>query len=670
MTLDWTTIKHRTLAATHCALHLLPVVMVFGNADVLLGNRDGSGPHLLVATALAPQWAICVAWLASAALGGTVVRWLWEDGGGLRRLSALLLSALASLANVLLVISLIVQGTYFNAQFFFHAEWQTIVVASRALAPLFYGLWVYWLAVNACLCVLPRRRQARRSAAAATALGALAATFNLPLGCIVWYAAADALATRQAVLVPKPPLAESLSTASMAASKNLVFIFAEGLEDTLGERGIVGSDMTPRLNALAREGLRFADLRQVAHTGWTTGAFVAAQCAVPLGPSAQATSFLSPFQLDAGLPHVPCLGDLLSAHGYRTVFMGGAPLEFGGKQTFLAQHGFAERHGLHTLRPLLADPAYVSEWGIYDDSLFAFALDKLATLEQADAPFALALLTLDTHAPRGYPSASCGLPAPNAGKPFAVRCADRLIADFVDTVRVRHPSALIVLFSDHLVTFDSALWRRLAPHAAQRRLRFVAWGAEVAPGVLDRPGTHFDVAPTVLDLLGIPGWGQHNLGASLLRRDGPWFAHPHADRLRFVYALPNLRLASGTEVAFDPAGPTIEIGDLRLLATGRGLTLDDAVFALASRASREPIDIRHFRGDGAFEAFAAWAAGRSVLGVSRQPTFNRRLAEVSHLSDAGPPASALYFAGRMARTLGEDELVAGWLVARQTAVLP
>ena len=660
MRFDRTTISHGALTALHYALHMLPAVAVWLNTDILSANGAGSGSHLLVATSLAPQWAIYLLWLASAALGATVMRWLWEDGGVLRRLVALGLSAFASLASVLLVISLIVQGTFFNAQFFFHAEWPTIVVASKALAPLFFGLWAYWLAVNASLCLLPRTQRVRRKTATAAGLAALAATFNLPLLCFVWYAAAETVAKRQALLVPKPPLADVYPTGT--AASDLVFIFAEALEDTLGESRIVGADMTPRLSALARQGLRFTNMQQVAHTGWTTGALIAAQCALPLGPSAHATSLLSPFHFDAGLPGARCLGDKLSAHGYRTVVMGGSPLAFGGLGTFLAQHGFAERHGPQALRPLLADPDYVSDWGLFDDSLFALALDKLAALQRADAPFALTVLTMDTHAPRGYASASCGTPAPDADKAFVVRCADRLIADLIATVRERHPSALVVLFSDHLVPFDSALWRPLAPYRKDRRLRFVAWGPDVAPGVVDRQGTHFDVAPTVLELLGIPGWEQHNLGASLLRHDSPWFKHPNADKLRFVFELPNLRLSGGTDVTFDPAGPTIEFGGLRLLATGPGLTFDDAVFALAWGPLPEAPDIGQFRGAGAFGAFAAWAADRSVLGVSTQPEFNRELVE-------GPPAPAAFFAGRMGAPRPAS-LVAGWLHTRHTVVLP
>ena len=661
---DWT-VARAAVAAAHLALHLLPVAIAWRHLDLTHLAGDSGEPPL-------PQEAFLPLWLVSAAILATAVRWLWEDGGVCRRLSALALSTLLTLAGLLLLISFVAQGTALNIQFFFHANWQTVVVASKVFAAPFFLLWAYWLVVNAWLCLLPRRRQSRRRTGTVVGIAVLAVALNAPLLSFVWFVATETMAMRQALLVPKPPhsalLASLASLAPLAPTPskqptNLVFLFAEGLEDTFGDAVLFGSDTTPRLTALTKQGLRFTNMRQVSRTGWTTGAFIAAQCALPLGPAAHGTSLFHPFDFDARMPDASCLGDLLVALGYRTVYMGGAGLAFGGKGAFLDAHGYEERHGLETLRPQLADPNYVSGWGIFDDSLFALALDKLIELEQGDAPYLLTLLTLDTHSPDGFPSASCGKPDPNAGKLFVVRCADRLIADFIAAVRNRYPQTLIVLFSDHLIPVDSALSHKLSPFAPRRRLRFVAWGPDVAAGTLARRGTHFDVVPTVLDLLGVPNPGEHNLGASLLRHESPWFAHPHAKTLRFVHRLPELRLASGDEVTFDPMGPTLEIGGQRFLATGHGLALKGAVFALRYDEKGQGADIRHFHGPGAYEAFTAWVANGSAIGISTQPIFNRKLTK-----DENAPAT-IFFAGRV-DALDASQLVAGSLHTRRTVALP
>ena len=44
---------------------------------------------------------------------------------------------------------------------------------------------------------------------------------------------------------------------------------------------------------------------------------------------------------------------------------------------------------------------------MYDDSLFELAWEEFISLAQHEEPFGLFLLTLDTHHPDGYSSASC-----------------------------------------------------------------------------------------------------------------------------------------------------------------------------------------------------------------------------------------------------------------------
>ena len=658
-------IRRFALVALHYGLHLLPatVLQMYG---LTIEERAGTGPHLLLIAATLPAWLAQALWMVSAVVFATAVRWLWEDGGALRRTCALTLSLVTTLASVLMMISLLTQGTALNVQFFFHADWETMVVAANTLAGLFVALWAYWLVAGLWPCLLPRVARPRFGTSKALAIGALGMTLNGPLLALVWYVAAETAAGRQALLVPKPAKAVLVSAAGAAAPHphDLILIIAESLEATYSNSELLGSDLTPRLTALAKTGLRFTDVRQVPFAGWTTGALVASHCAFRLGPSAHGTTLLKPFSFDVRLARATCLGDVLAAHGYRTVYMGGARLSFAGKGRFLAAHGFAERYGLATLAPLLDDPDYVSGWGLYDDSLLTLTLDKLTELAQHEQPFALALLTLDTHAPEDIASASCGAPEQDTSRASSVRCADRLIADFIATIRQRFPDAVIVLFSDHLARFNSVMHPRLHPFAAQRRLRFVAWAPHHPPGTVERRGTHFDVGLTVLDLLGIAGQAELNLGTSLLRGDSPWLAHPQRHTLRVVHGLPELRLRGGDKITFDPAGPTIEVGDLRMLATGQGLRLHQTVFAIARDAQGRSDDIRHFHGTDAVPAFTAWAGQRLVLGVSTHPTFNQQTLGVSS-------AMAL-FVGTLDVAGGATEpaFLARPLLTRETVAVP
>ncbi|WP_328732171.1 sulfatase-like hydrolase/transferase [Vreelandella azerica] len=88
------------------------------------------------------------------------------------------------------------------------------------------------------------------------------------------------------------------------------------------------------------------------------------------------------------VPGVECLGDLLSAQGYRLSFLGGASTEFAGKGRFYRDHGFKHVYGLQTLQKHLEDPEYVNDWGLYDDTLYDLTLDEIERLDsQSDSPW-------------------------------------------------------------------------------------------------------------------------------------------------------------------------------------------------------------------------------------------------------------------------------------------
>ena len=616
------------------------------------------GLYLLPAATALALGALYLFWLLSCLFLATAVRRLWAWGGMAGRSTALALNSASAFANLLLAISLHVQGTVFNLQFFFHADWETFLVAMRVMAPLYFGSWAYWLLVSLWPCLLPAdgHRPKRRAIGIVAVIGLC---LNVPFLSLGWHGLSQAIAAHNAVLVPKPPH-QNIAPIRLDNPQNLVLIFAESLESAYSRADIFGEDLTPALSALAAQGLQFTNMRQVSHTGWSTGAIIAAQCATGLS-----WTDLS----DARMRGALCLGDLLAAHGYRTVFMTGTRLEFAGLGSFHGSHGFVELYGLTSLTRELGDPRYRrqwgrSDWGLYDDSLFALALEKLTALE-GTGPFALALATMDTHGPQGFPSKSC-VPAGDAtGLAFAVRCADRLIADFIRTVRTQFPNTLVVLLSDHLtgnVLNDPKVMDRLKPYEEERRLRFQVWGPGIEAAEIDRAGTHFDVMPSLMDLLGMTPWTRHNLGASLLRYDSPWFRHENPDSLRVVHSLPGIQVLPGDELTFTPEGPMIELDGQRILATGKGLALRDALFALELDASGGVAAIRHFPGQGqglGAEAFERWAGGRTVIGISSDSAFNRRAL-------GNGAVGLVFFAGRF----GTNRFVSGQLRRRSVVAMP
>ena len=373
-------------------------------------NRAGYGVVYLAPIAVAVSFNLAYAyWLVSGVAIAGLVAWLWSRGAW-HRLFAFVVNAATSFANLLLAASLYVQGVGFNEQFFYHLDGDTFAIARQAYPVAFFGAWIYWLAT----CVAPallgwqsgERHLPPHLAALAGVLGIAAYAPLLSFASFVVSRSAT-----PAVPAPTTPSAVEIEPMALQDPKSLVLIFAESLEATYSRGDIFGDDLTPSLTALATRGVDFGNIHEVNNTGSTITGMVGAMCALPLRsamPWEHVNSVLP--NVDVPLPGEACLGDVLAAHGYHTVFMGGAPLTFAGKGRFLEAHGFAELHGGADFLPFLEDPDYRSRWGIYDDTLFDFANRKIDELAAEDVPFALTLLTLDTHHPAGLPSGSC--PAP------------------------------------------------------------------------------------------------------------------------------------------------------------------------------------------------------------------------------------------------------------------
>ena len=309
---------------------------------------------------------------------------------------------------------------------------------------------------------------------------------------------------------------------------------------------------------------------------------------------------------------------------------------------------------MKALLDVIPDSGVLGQWGVHDDYLLEIAwqgIERLAT--KTEGPFAVLISTVDID-PRRV-SRSCG-PAPLlTPEGFAQRCADRLIAKLIERVRGALPETVVVLMSDHLAFPNATINRVQAAEA--RRLRFAVWGPGVEAGEIDRPGTHFDIAPTVLDILGLNAYRQHSLGASLLAYQSPWLSHESPDILRAQSTVLTIRIGPGERIVFRRRAPTIEIDGETLVANKHGFALDDAVFTM------------RFHDDGRFDRIEYWqsvdelekkGSGALVVGVSTKTSFNRAIG-------GGGAGVVTYFAGRVG---SEARLMTGTVGDRTVLELP
>ena len=445
---------------------------------------------------------VCVIVLTSTALISRI------ENDTVRTIIGLVLIYLLSFYYASQFISYYLQGSYFNQQYLFHFNLTTLRESLAAYYPLMF------LIVGWTVCVLfgfyyfrERLPRSNHSLPALAGLFVLALMLDPGLRPSVFAMANSALSPRidslDAIAWEELSLEQDALTNTQftsTAGKNLLFVFLEGFEAIYTNENLFPG-LTPNLKALNEEGWQLDNMHQVEGSGWTMAGIVSSLCGTPLlyESSFAGNEVLFSRMLDKAT----CLPDVLNEAGYRQIFMGGAALGFANKGSFLREHGFDTTLGSSELVNELADPNYVTGWGLYDDSLFSQALEQFNSLAASEQPFNLTLLTVDTHHPIGEPSASCSeYDQIDNSILHAVHCTDYLLGKFLDQVKA-HPAykdTVVVLVSDHLAMRNNAF--PLFPENYQRRLYFNVLNSSVA-AEREIFATPLDISPTVLQLLGV-----------------------------------------------------------------------------------------------------------------------------------------------------------------------
>lgn len=227
----------------------------------------------------------------------------------------------------------------------------------------------------------------------------------------------------------------------------------------------------------------------------------------------------------AGFDHMmdqmPCLGDVLAAAGYQQSYLGGSGKSFAGKGRFLETHGYNKVMGLHDWAKLDIHQR-PDTWGVSDVDLFKQSFLELKRLKASGQPFNLTMLTIGSHLP-GFFYKECTRYG-DGSKRFlnAVHCSDELIGRWVKKLRADgwlDSNTILAITGDHQL-FPNPLMKSLfgATAVEDHRLPFIVIGKDLPKPAL-QDGAGYDIAPTLLDLLGIKTNARFALGRSLMRND-------------------------------------------------------------------------------------------------------------------------------------------------------
>ncbi len=490
---------------------ILPVHVAFG----YLGWSGLRIPHLLGTVAL----------LGFLALAPSLMpRWL---------ATALLALALASMLIVRLGFFGLVEfsGAGFTSEVFIHLEPTSFVVAweqYRALCLLLFAAlastpFLAWALVRG----MPRLPRARAWALAIVALACAGWTHaSLP----EWMLASEARAWYgpKALDLPEEelqrwresglieidlPSKSAISARPANPPRNLILVYLE----SLGQRVIDHPDYPGLMPNLARR----MQSNSLLHD-YFTASFITiegitnSQCGT-LFPFERGSDSLAGY--DGMAEEQACLGDVLHRAGYAQTYLGGAETSFAGKGRFLSMHGYDRVFGFDEWQEkgLASRPG---GWGLGDPDLFEQAVIELERLRADGRPFNLTLLTIGTHLP-GFSYEECDSYGSDEQFIEALHCTDQLLESFLARIEAdgHLDDSVVVVTADHHVFPNPQMKRLFGEDAIEdRRLPLVVLDKQM-PMAKAASGAGFDLAPTLLDLLGIDTNARFALGRSLLRPD-------------------------------------------------------------------------------------------------------------------------------------------------------
>lgn len=296
------------------------------------------------------------------------------------------------------------------------------------------------------------------------------------------------------VLNPDPDASEAFNPRRLPFKRpprNVVLISVESLSARyLGSFGNPDG-LTPRLDALAREGLLFTRLYA---TGTRT---VRGLEALSLGtPPIPGQAIVRRPNND----HLATVGGILRRQGYETFFLYGGYGYFDNMNAYFAGNDY--RVVDRTDFPK-ASVGFANVWGVADEFLFDNSLVQLDKTYAAGKPFLAQIMTTSNHRPFTYPDGRIDIPSPGK-REGGVKYTDYAIGRFIDQARKKpwFDDTLFVIVADHCA---SAAGKTKLPVEGYRIPLILYAPALLKPGRDDRLASQIDIPPTLLDAMGLPG---------------------------------------------------------------------------------------------------------------------------------------------------------------------
>lgn len=286
---------------------------------------------------------------------------------------------------------------------------------------------------------------------------------------------------------------------------NIVLIFMESMSSNF--LSVKNGSLTPYLNELIRESYYFKNFYSAGtHTN----------------QGVTATLFGLPSLFDKNMMknvEIPkCQGapSILKKMGYQTFFFVTHESQYDNMNAFLLENGIQRMYAQEDY----PSSKVVNGYGVQDDYLFEYAINKLSEKSKEQTPFFATILTISNHPPYIVPKKFKSVSKDPSEQ--IVAFADDAIRQFMTEAKKKdwYDNTIFILLGDHgkLVgnpTYDMPLSYNHIPLIIHSKL------LADSPRVFDNLGGQIDVFPTVFGLLDYP-FSNNTLGIDIIKQKRPY----------------------------------------------------------------------------------------------------------------------------------------------------
>lgn len=325
-------------------------------------------------------------------------------------------------------------------------------------------------------------------------------------------------ATRNAL---QPSLTDTRTQIPLAPGKNVVVLIVESLASEYVGSLNDGKGYTPFIDSLMAKSITFK--QTFANGRRSIDAMPAIFGSIPAWRDQPFVT--SPFNGN----NIQALPRILKDFGYQSFFFHGAANGSMHFDTFSAMAGFENYVG-ESEYPNRSD--FDGAWGIFDEPFLGFAAD---TLDKATHPFVAGIFTLSSHNPFPVPE-KYRFRFPKGTLPIheSIGYADYAVSQFIAKASTMKwfQNTIFVITGDHTSLSDQPKYDNVL---GRYRVPIIIFDPSGGLPVVGREKimTHVDIAPTVLDLLGVTpvipqlfGWSVFDpgfIGRFIQEEYGHWF---------------------------------------------------------------------------------------------------------------------------------------------------